>query len=56
VRLSAESTVLGVDVLEDTVKEPDLLGHVYFGLMDAEYVKQPKSEPVFEFILGKKGK
>lgn len=56
VRLSAESTVLGVDVLEDTVKDPELLGHVYFGLMDAEYVKQPKGEPVFEFILGKKGK
>ncbi|MFO0596043.1 MAG: tetratricopeptide repeat protein [Myxococcaceae bacterium] len=58
VRLTNESTVKGVDVLEDTVKDPDLLGHVYFGLRDAEYVNQ-KGEPVFEFQLGtpaKKGK
>lgn len=53
VRLDADSKVKGVDVLEDTVKDPDLLGHVYFGLRDAEYVNQ-KGEPVFEFVLGKK--
>ncbi|MBL8912635.1 MAG: tetratricopeptide repeat protein [Archangium sp.] len=53
VRLGADSKVKGVDVLEDTVKDPDLLGHVYFGLRDAEYVGQ-KGEPVFEFVLGKK--
>ncbi|MFT3708256.1 MAG: tetratricopeptide repeat protein [Archangium sp.] len=53
VRIADDSTVKGVDVLEDTVKDPDLLGHVYFGLRDAEYVKQ-KGEPVFEFVLGKK--
>ena len=57
VRITAEGTVAGVDVLEDTLKDPLLLGHVYFGLHDAEYSKQ-KSEPVFEFELGakKKGK
>jgi tetratricopeptide (TPR) repeat protein len=53
VRLGDDSAVKGVDVLEDSVKDPELLGHVYFGLRDAEYVKQ-KGEPVFEFVLGKK--
>lgn len=57
VRISKEGTVEGVDVLEDGLKDPLLLGHVYFGLHDAEYAKG-KSEPVFEFELGakKKGK
>ncbi len=57
VRITAEGAVAGVDVLEDTVKDPLLLGHVFFGLRDAEFPKQ-KSEPVFEFELGakKKGK
>ncbi len=56
-RISKEGVAEGVDVLEDTLKDPLLLGHVYFGLRDAEYSKQ-KSEPVFEFELGakKKGK
>ena len=56
-RISKEGVVEGVDVLEDTLKDPLLLGHVYFGLRDAEYSKQ-KGEPVFEFELGakKKGK
>ncbi len=57
VRISKDGVVDGVDLLEDTVKDSLLLGHVYFGLRDAEYTKQ-KSEPVFEFELGakKKGK
>lgn len=57
VRISASGVVDGVDLLEDTLKDPLLLGHVYFGLKDAEYSKQ-KGEPVFEFELGakKKGK
>lgn len=57
VRITAEGKVDGVDVLEDTLKDPLLLGHVYFGLKDAEFSKQ-KAEPVFEFELGakKKGK
>jgi Tfp pilus assembly protein PilF len=57
VRITAEGAVDGVDVLEDTLKDPLLLGHVYFGLKDAEFSKQ-KGEPVFEFELGarKKGK
>ena len=57
VRITAEGVVDGVDVLEVTLKDPLLLGHVYFGLKDAEFTKQ-KGEPVFEFELGakKKGK
>lgn len=57
VRISKAGGVEGVDLLEDTLKDPLLLGHVYFGLQDAEYPKQ-KSEPVFDFELGpkKKGK
>ena len=57
VRISKAGTVDGVEVLEDTLKDPLLLGHVYFGLKDAEYAAQ-KGEPVFEFELGakKKGK
>ena len=57
VRISKDGVVEGVDLLEDTLKDPLLLGHVYFGLRDAEYSKA-KSEPVFEFELGakKKGK
>ena len=57
VRINAEGSVDGVDVLEDTLKDPLLLGHVYFGLRDAAYGRG-KSEPVFEFELGgkKKGK
>ena len=57
VRINAGGVVEGVDVLEDGLKEPLLLGHVYFGLRDAEFPKV-KGEPVFEFELGakKKGK
>jgi hypothetical protein len=57
VKITAEGVASGVDVLEDTLKDPQLLGHAYFALKDAEYDKQ-KTEPVFEFELGakKKGK
>lgn len=55
VRITAEGKATGVDVLEDTLKDPLLLGHAYFGLKDAEYDKQ-KGEPVFEFELGAKKK
>ena len=57
VRIKADGAVEGVDVLEDTLKDPLLLGHVYFGLREAEY-PVGKGEPVFEFELGakKKGK
>ena len=51
----SEGQATGVDVLEDTLKDPLLLGHAYFGLKDAEYDKQ-KGEPVFEFELGAKKK
>jgi Tfp pilus assembly protein PilF len=55
VRISKEGIVEGVDVLEDGLKDPLLLGHVYFGLRDAEFSKQ-KGEPVFDFELGAKKK
>jgi len=56
VRVAADGAVEGVDVLEDTVADPLLLGHLYFSLRDAVYPRQ-KREPVFEFeLVGKKGK
>lgn len=56
VRITKEGAVDGVDVLEDSINDPLVLGHVYFMLRDAEYAKQ-KGEPVFEFEVGrKKGK
>jgi tetratricopeptide (TPR) repeat protein len=55
VRIDAAGVAEGIDVLEDTVKDPVLLGHVYFGLKDAAYEKK-KGEPVFEFELGQKPK
>ncbi len=47
-----------VEVIEDTVKDPVLVGHLYFGLRDAEYAERKRVEPVIEFELGaaKKGK
>ncbi|MBK7863227.1 MAG: tetratricopeptide repeat protein [Archangiaceae bacterium] len=54
VRVDKEGVVQGVDVLSDTVGDPVLAGHAYFGLKDAQYEKK-KREPVFEFELkGKK--
>lgn len=56
VRVAASGAVEGVDVLEDTVADPLLLGHLYFSLKDAVYPKQ-KRDPEFEFeLVGKKGK
>lgn len=45
----------GVDVMEDTLRDPVLVGHVYFLLRDATYAEK-KGEPVFEFDLGKPSK
>ncbi|MEW5738823.1 MAG: tetratricopeptide repeat protein [Myxococcota bacterium] len=55
VRIDASGVAEGVDVLEDTLKDPVLLGHVYFGLKDATYEKR-KGEPIFEFELGARPK
>lgn len=55
VRIGAAGVAEGIDVLEDTLKDPVLLGHVYFGLKDAAYEKR-KGEPIFEFELGEKPK
>ncbi len=58
VHISDEGRATAVDVLEDTVKDPVLVGHVYFRFRDAEYYERKKVEPVVEFELGgaKKGK
>ena len=55
VRIDAAGVAQGVDLLEDSVKDPALVGHVYFGLKDAAYEKK-QGEPVFEFELGEKKK
>jgi tetratricopeptide (TPR) repeat protein len=55
VRVRQDGSVEGVDIVEDTLKDPLLQGHVYFSLLDAEYAKQ-KADPTFEFGLGAKGK
>jgi Tfp pilus assembly protein PilF len=58
VHISDDGRATAVDVLEDTVKDPLLVGHVYFKFRDAEYYERKKVEPVVEFELGgaKKGK
>jgi tetratricopeptide (TPR) repeat protein len=56
VRITAEGLADVVTVLEDGVKNKNLLGHVVFQLQDATYDKK-KAEPVFEFELARnKGK
>lgn len=55
VRIDGAGVAQGVDLLEDSVKDSVLVGHVYFGLKDAAYEKK-KGEPVFEFELGEKKK
>lgn len=52
VRVDSGGVVKGVDVLEDTVKDPMLLGHAWGSLRNASYPKQ-KREPIFEFELTK---
>lgn len=56
VRINQDNQVTAVDVLEDTLKDPELLGNVYFGLFDSEFVGLAKADPVFDFIMGKKQK
>jgi tetratricopeptide (TPR) repeat protein len=56
VRILADGLCESVTVLEDTVKDPNLLGHLVFQLQDATYEKR-KGEPVFEFeLMRPKGK
>ncbi len=55
VRVLADSTVQGIDVVGDTVGDPVLTGYAYMALRDATFEKR-KREPVFEFELGKKRK
>lgn len=51
VRLSAAGQTVGVDLLADTLQDPPLVGHAYFGLRDAVYASS-KRELVFDFALG----
>jgi hypothetical protein len=53
-KLSAKGVLDGVEIVEDTVKDPVLLGHVWFSLRDAAYQDRKKLEAVIEFTLGKK--
>lgn len=55
VRINADGKAVGLEVLDDTLKNADLLGHAWFCLRDAEYPRQ-KVEPTFEFELGEKKK
>jgi Tfp pilus assembly protein PilF len=55
VRVDEQGVVRSVDVVNDTVGDPTLVGHVYFALRDAEFPKA-KREPVFQFELGGKKK
>lgn len=50
VRVGADGRASDVEVIEDTVEDPLLAGHVYFALKDAVFPKQ-KREPIFEFVL-----
>jgi tetratricopeptide (TPR) repeat protein len=52
VKINKSGTTDGVEVIEDTLKDPLLLGHVYFSLKDAEYSEKKKLEPVIDFELG----
>lgn len=49
-RVDKTGKVLGVELVEDTLKQPLLAGHAYFALKDAQYPHQ-KREPLFEFVL-----
>jgi Tfp pilus assembly protein PilF len=56
VKVLADGQIEGVEVIDDTVGDPLLTAHVYFGLKEATFPKQ-RREPVFEFeVAGKKGK
>lgn len=55
VRIDANGAARSVELLEDSVRDPALVGHAYFGLKDATYEKK-QGEPVFEFELGEKKK
>jgi Tfp pilus assembly protein PilF len=55
-KVNAKGTSDGVELVEDTLKDPLLLGHVIFSLKDAEYWDKRKLEATLEFTLGKKKK
>lgn len=54
-QVGPKGTVTSIEVVEDTLKDAILLGHVYFSLKDAQY-QEKKVEPVIEFELGGKKK
>jgi tetratricopeptide (TPR) repeat protein len=54
VRVNARGTSDGVEVLDDTLKDPVLLGHAFFSLRDADYWEKKQFEPIVDFELGGK--
>jgi len=50
VKVDAQGKVQSVELIEDSVNDPLITGHVYFALKDATYPKQ-RREPTFEFAL-----
>ncbi len=50
VEIGAQGKATEVTVVEDTVHDPVLLGHIYFQLKDAQYPKR-KAAPTFAFDL-----
>lgn len=53
-RVAASGAFDGLEVVDDTLKDPLLLGHAWFSLRDAQYWDKKKLEAVIEFTLGKK--
>lgn len=49
-RISADGQARSVEIVEDTIGDPQLTAHVYFAIKDAHYAKK-KRDPVFEFML-----
>jgi Tfp pilus assembly protein PilF len=52
-KIGADGTVSALEILEDTLQDQPLLGHIAFTLRDATY-QEKKVEPIIEFELGKK--
>lgn len=45
--------VTALEIVEDSLQDSVMLGHVYFSLIDAQY-HEKKVQPVIEFVLGKR--
>lgn len=56
VRVAAKGVADSVELVEDSLQDPVLLGHAWFSMKDAEYWDKKQLEAVIEFSLGKKKK